>query len=78
MQVDWRLEPSSGHEILSDKQIHRLQLLGLRDDFRFFWKSSNLDGVLDAIFPADVTLCIAPEPGLYDLSLYEVCSHFTN
>ena len=75
MQVDLRLEPSSDQEIVSDRQTYSLQIPGLRDDFYFLAESSSLDGALDAILPADVPLCIAPKSGLYDLSLYEVCSH---
>ncbi|CAD6591070.1 MAG: hypothetical protein ASARMPRED_005171 [Alectoria sarmentosa] len=72
MQVDLRLEPLSEQEIVSDGQTHCLQLPGLREDFRFLWEPSSLDGVLDAILPTDVPLCIASKPGLYDLSLYEL------
>ena len=75
MQVDLTLKPPFETEIVSDSQTHRLQLPGLRDDFGFLWESSNYDGVLDAILPADVPLQMACKSGLYDLSLYEVCSH---
>lgn len=75
MQLGLILEPSSEQEIVSDKQTYRLQLPGLRNDFCFLWESSNLSCVLDAILLADVPLCIAHKTGLYDLSLYEVCSH---
>lgn len=74
MQVDLRLEPPSEQEIVSDGQTHCLQLPGLGEDFRFLCEPSSLDGVLDAILSTDVPLCIASKPGLYDLSLYEVCS----
>ena len=75
MQVDVRSEPPSDQEIVSDRQTHRIQLPGLRYDFSFFPESSNFDSMLDAVLPADVPLCIAPRPGLYDLSSYEVCFH---
>ena len=74
MQVDLRLEPPSEHDIMSDNQIHRVQLPAMRDDFHFVWESSNLDGVLDAILSTDVPLCMAPKCGSYDLSAYEVGS----
>lgn len=74
MQVDIRSEFSFDQNMVSDSQTHRLQLPGLGGDFRSLWKSSNIDGILDGILPADVPLYIAPKPGLYDLTLYEVCS----
>lgn len=74
MQVDLRLDPRSEQDVVSNSQTYRIQLPELREDFYFLWDPSNLDGVLDAIFPTDVPLCMAPKPGLYDLSSYEVCS----
>lgn len=74
MQVDVEPEPSSEQDMVSDRQTNRLQLPGLEGDFRSLWKSSTIDGILDTVLPADVPLCIAPKPGLYDLTLYEVCS----
>ena len=71
MQVDLR---SDEQDVLSNSQTYRIQLPELREDFYFLWDSSNLGGVLDAMLPADVPLCLAPKPGLYDLSSYEVCS----
>ena len=78
MQVDLSLEPPSEQDILSNSQTHRLQLPALQDDFNIIWDSSNLDDVLDTLLLADVPLCIAPKSGLYDLSSYEVCSHWPN
>lgn len=75
MQVDLTFEPPSQKEIVSDSQTHRLQIPGLRDDFRFLWESSSYDGVLDGVLPADVPLYMASKSRLYDLSLYEVGSH---
>ena len=74
MQVDLRLQPPSEHDVVSDNQIHRVQLPAMREDFHFVWESSNLDGVLDAILSVDVPLCMAPKRGSYDLSVYEVGS----
>ena len=74
MHVDLRLQPPSEHDVVSDNQIHRVQLPAMRKDFHFVWESSNLDGVLDAILSADVPLCMAPKRGSYDLSVYEVGS----
>lgn len=74
MQADLRLQPPSEHDVVSDNQIHRVQLPEMREDFHFIWKSSNLDGVVDAILAADVPLCMAPKRGSYDLSVYEVGS----
>ena len=74
MQVDLKLQPPSEHDVVSDNQIHRVQLPVMREDFHFVWESSNLDGVLDAILSADVPLCMAPKRGSYDLSIYEVGS----
>lgn len=77
MQVDIRSEFSFDQNMVSDSQTHRLQLPGLGGDFRSLWKSSNIDGILDGILPADVPLYIAPKPGLYDLTLYErLCRRF--
>lgn len=75
MQVDVRSEPLSEQETFSsDRHTHRLKLPGLQYDFKPLSDSSDLDGVLDAILPADGPLCIGPKPGIYDLSSYEVCS----
>lgn len=74
MEVDLRLELPSEQILVSNSQIHRVQLSGMRKDFRFFWEVSNLDDVLDAILSTDVPLCMAPKSGLYNLSSYEVCS----
>lgn len=77
MQVDVEPEPSSEQDMVSDRQTNRLQLPGLEGDFRSLWKSSTIDGILDTVLPADVPLCIAPKPGLYDLTLYErLCRRF--
>ena len=76
VHVDLRLEPPSEEDTVSDSPIHRLHLPALRDDLCFLLESSNLDAILDKSFPADVPLCMAPKPGLYDLSIYEVCSLF--
>lgn len=72
MQVDLRLEPPVEQDFMSNSQIHRVQLPGLREDFHLLWESSNLDAALDAILSVDVPLCMAPKSGLYDLSSYEV------
>ena len=74
MQVDLRLQPPFEHDVVSDNQIHRVQLPAMREDFLFVWESSNLDGVMDAILSADAPLCMAPKRGSYDLSVYEVGS----
>ena len=75
MQAQFKLEPASENDVVSDSQIHRVQLPALREDLRFIWETSNLDGVLDTILSADIPLCMAPKCGMYDLSVYEVRPH---
>ena len=75
MELDLRLELLPEQDLVSNIQIHRIHLPGLREDFHLFWKASNLEDVSDAIRSADVPLYMAPTSGSYDLSLYEVCSH---
>ena len=74
MQVDLKFKPPFDEDSVSNLQTYHIQLPVLAEDFHFLGKSSNLAVALDAVLSADVNLCMAPKPGLYDLSLYEVCS----
>lgn len=70
LHIDLRPKPSSEQEIVSDQQTYRLRLPHFRDDSSLE-EPSNLNDVLDAILPADVPLCMAQNPGSYNLSSYE-------
>ena len=75
LQVDLKFEPPFDQDSVSNSWAYHVQLPALAEDFHYLWGSSNFAGVLDAFLSANVHLCMAPKPGLYDLSLYEVCSH---
>ena len=74
-RVDLRLRPPFDQDSVSNSQAYQIQLPALAEGFHFLGDSSNFSGVLDATLSADANLCMAPKTGLYDLSLYEVCSH---
>lgn len=49
---------------------HLFGIPEVRDDFRFLWDDTRLDGILDSIAATEPVQGLTPKP-LYDLSLYK-------